>query len=439
MAGVMAAASAQVTPIKTLSFQDAVKIGLQNNFALQQQRNQLTNTQVNKTSALFQMGPRIEANGNIFRNEGNSFNQQQGEVVNGVIDFMNGSVNASIPIFNGLRQINSYRQAQSQNEAQLHQVMRSSQDVIQSVSNQYLTCLLDRQLIKINEKNIEAQKLQYDQIQAQVELGARAEADLYNQEYQWKNAELLLIRAQIRLKNDLALLAQSLAIDATIPLQLEAVDWSIDALLQDSVALSEMYNTALNRRSDLKQAEYNEKAAHYGYSALKGLYYPSVFGGASYGSRYNYIHGFQNRSFSDQFTQDNTQLSYGVSITVPIFYGFANRARAVQARTLYKNAQIEKAATEVTIKTEVLRVYQNFNDAKNSLLASESQLRAAKLSYETQKERYDLGVSNVVELNTTNQLYVQAQGDYQSALFTLMFQRVLIDYAIGTLSFEDIP
>jgi outer membrane protein len=424
---------------RKLTFQDAVKIGLKNNFDLQQQKNQLSYTQINKTSSMLQMGPRVEANGSFYRNDGNSFNQQRGEVVNGVIDFLNGSVSASMPVFNGLSQVNGFRSAHSLNEAQLHQVARSTQDVIQNVANNYLTCLLDQELVKIQKQNIETQRFQYEQIQSQVDLGARAEADLYNQEYQVKNAELLYIRAQNKLKNDLALLARSLALDPTVPLELEEVDWNVDTLLEGYVNRDEMQQTALSRRSDLKQAEYTEKARHYSYSAIKGRYYPSVYAGVSYGSRYNYIHGFDNRSFDDQFRHDNRQLSYGVSVTIPIFYGFQSRAQASLAKVQYKNAALDKDATEIRVKTEVMQAYQNFEDAKTNYLAAQAQLKAAELTYKTQKERYDLGISNVVEMNTTNQAYIQAQGDYQSALFTLMFQRLLIDYAVGTLTFEDIP
>lgn len=425
--------------VRKLSFQEAVKIGLKNNFDLQQQKNQLSYTQINKRSSMLQIGPSIEANGSYYRNDGNSFNEQQGEVINGVADFLNGSINASMPIFSGLSRVNGYRSAHSLNEAQLHQVARSTQDVIQIVASNYLICLLDQQLVMIQKQNIETQKLQYNQIKSQVDLGARAEADLYNQEYQVKNAELLYIRAQNKLKNDIALFARSLALDPTVPLELEEVDWDIDTLLEGSVDLGQMQATALGRRSDLKQAEFTEKARHHSYSAIKGRYYPSVFAGASFGSRYNYIHGFDNRSFDDQFRHDNRQLSYGVNVTIPIFYGFQSRAQASLAKVQYQNAALEKEATEIKVKTEVMQAYQNYADAKTNYLAAQAQLKAAELTYKTQKERYELGISNIVEMNTTNQAYLQAQGDFQSAVFTLMFQRLLIDYAVGTLTFEDIP
>jgi len=434
---------AQTTPTQEvpalLTFKDAVSIGLKNNVALNQQKNQLNYTQVNKTSSLLQLGPTVSAQGSAYRNDGNSFNQNRGEVVNGVIDFVNGSVNANMPVFNGLLMMNSYKAANNLNESQLHRVNRSQQDVISFVSGQFLTCLMDKQLIKINEENLASQKVRYDQIKTQTDLGSKAESDLYNQEYQVKNAELVLLRSQNTYKNDKNTLALTLQIDPSIPFDIAETDWDINLLMSDSISLNEMYTTAMEHRSDLKQAEYAEKAARFTYSASKGNFYPSIYAGASYGSRYNYIHGEDNRTFKDQFTKDNTQLSYGFSVNIPIYNAWQYKSRTALTKVTYDNAKINNQNTEVTVKTDVMRSYQNFTDARTNYETSNAQLKAAELTYKMEKERYDLGISDIVQLSIINQTYVKAQGDFQSSKFTLMFQRLLMSYALGTLKFEDIP
>ena len=430
---------AQTNERATLTFKEAVKIGLDNNVTLNQQKNQLNYTQTNKTSSLLQLGPSVDASLNAYRNDGNSFNQQEGRVVNGKIDYVNGSIDASIPIFNGLNVLNQYRQANSQNEAQLHLVAQSSQDVIRDVALQYLTCLLDQELIKINDENVASQQMQYDQIKAQVDVGTKAEADLFNQEYQLKNAELVLLRSRIKLRNDLATLALTLQIDPAVYFEVADVQWDINEIIADSISMQELYSVAKERRSDLKRAEFTEKAARFGYASFKGRYFPSISAGASYGSRYNYIYGESNRSFDEQFRTDNTQFGYGLSMRIPIFYGMRYRSQTALSKVSYENAKLLEKDTEVKVKSQVISAYQNFNDAKANFSASSSQLRAAELTYKTEKERYDLGISSMVQLTTTNQDYIKAKGDYQSAKYVLMFQKLLINHATGTLKIEDIP
>jgi len=272
-----------------------------------------------------------------------------------------------------------------------------------------------------------------------VDLGSKAEADLFNQEYQLRNAELLLVRAKNKLKNDKLTLSLTLQLDPTTITELEPVAWDINSVLADSFNLADMYNTAVNRRSDLKMAEENEKAAHYGYSSLKGYYYPSLYAGASYGSRYNYVQGESNRTFDEQFRKDNRQFSYGLTLTIPIYNGLRYRSQAALQKSNYENAKLTAKSTEVTVKSDVARAYQNFQDAKTQYEAASAQLRAAELSYKLEKERYELGLSDIVQLTTSNKAYFSAKGTFQNSTYTLMFQKLLMEYAMGTLQFEDIP
>lgn len=425
---------------QTLTFKNAIKMGLENNLLLNQQKNLLISTGVNRTSALLQMTPSVSAGGSAGRFDGNSFNQQRGEVVNGQVDFINGGLSASIPIFNGFNQVNAFKQAASQNEAQLNFVVRTKQDVIRNVAFQYLTCLLDQQLQKIDQQNLETQKTQLDQIKQQVDLGSRAEADLYNQEFQVRNAELLVVRSSNRLKNDKALLAQTLMIDPIVSFELEEVSWSAEDYSVEDLPIENLNTTALQSRADLKQASNNERAAQLGYLSRRGRYYPNLSGFAEMNSRYNFIYGApDNRTFDQQFRSDNRQFNYGVSLQVPIFSGFTNRAQVIQQRVLFENAKLNTSNMEVRVKSDVLIAYQNYQDARASFSSAEAQLKSGELSYKMEKERYDLGISNIVQLTTAQQSYVRAQSDFASAQFTLMFQKLLINYATGTLQEEDIP
>jgi outer membrane protein len=103
---------------------------------------------------LLQIAPSIDASVNAYRAEGNSLNQNEGKVINGKIDYVNGSLNANMPVFNGMNVINTHRQASNNNEAQLHQVNRSSQDVIRDVLLNTSPALLDQELIRIDQENI---------------------------------------------------------------------------------------------------------------------------------------------------------------------------------------------------------------------------------------------------------------------------------------------
>ncbi len=430
--------------VQTLTFKEAVQRGLDRNLNLNQQENLLISSRVNKTAGMLNLAPQVSINGNAGRNDGNSFNQQQGQVVNGVIDFVGANINTNITLFNGFNNLKAFQQASNQYEAQLQFVKRTNQDVIRDVANQYLVCLLDQQLHEIQKRNVETQQQQYDQIREQVAAGGRAEIDMVNQEFQVKNAELLAMRAAFTLRNDLTTLAQTLQLDPLTKLELEEPSWDVnleDIEVQNIEAISAK---ALESRSDLSQARYTEKASLYGFQSSRGTYFPNVSLFAQFGSRYNFIHPSEtfspdNRTFEQQFRDDNTQFTYGLQFAIPIMGGFLNRNNTVRNRIAYENSKLQTENTEILVKSDVLRAYQNYRDARTNYEATSTQLRAATLAYELEKERFALGASDIVVLTQANQNYIRAQGDFASARYTLMFQRLLISYAEGTLNFEDIP
>src|SRR6185436_8987533 len=107
------------------TFEDAIRIALENNVNLNQQKNQLEYNQVQKQSAIASLGPNVNINANAVEFSGNSFNQQQGKVINGVRDNVSASLNANMVLFNANGRISSLKAAGNQLDAQSYFVKRT--------------------------------------------------------------------------------------------------------------------------------------------------------------------------------------------------------------------------------------------------------------------------------------------------------------------------
>ncbi len=427
----------------TLTFKEAVKIGLQNNVTLNQQRNTLLQSQAQKTSSMAVLGPQVTINGNAGIRSGNNWIQNTGEVVNATVDGASASIDVTMPIFNGLSGVNTARQSSNQLDAQLEQVNRSTQDVINLVSIQFLQVLLDQQLLKIAIENLANQKTQLDQVLAQVELGSRSPVDEYNQKAQVSTSELLVAQAEFNLINDKITLFQTLLIDPIVQPTLEEPNWDVNTIALGDQDLTQLLETAAGQRSDLKQAQFTERASKLSMYSSKGNYLPSVNAQYSYGSRYNQVRGTPRdtsyRDFTNQFTIDNLYQSIGIGVSIPIFTGFRNRSSYVQSKVSYENSRIQTKNRETIVKGDVVRAYRNFESVKKGYLASVDGLEASQMAFNLEKERYDLGITSFVDFANANRTYVQAQTNLAQAKYRFLFQKMLLDYALGTLRFEDIP
>ena len=89
------------------------------------------------------------------------------------------------------------------------------------------------------------------------------------------------------------------------------------------------------------------------------------------------------------------------------------------------------------MKTDVLRAYENLQLYARTYSVTIDQLKAADHALQLESERYGLGVTNFVDFANANRVFVQAQTDKAQAEYRLLFQKVLVDYAVGTLKPED--
>ncbi len=423
-----------------LTFKEAVKIALEKNVTLNQQKNTLFSREVQKNQSMASFLPSLGIQGYAQRNDGQQPNPDGGELENLTVDNLGAGIYANMDIFSGFNKIHTLNQGINQFKAQASLVERAEQDVIFNVTNQYLQVLLDQELLKIAEENHKTQQVVLDQMQEQANLGARAEAESYSQQSQVGNMELLALRAKITLDNDKATLAQTLQLDPSIPFVVTFPTFQEGFGSLDGVVLDSLYTVALANRKDLQQAEYQMKANQYSYkSSINGIL-PRVSLFASYTSQYistvvdNPVYG----DFNNQFGKVFPSSTYGVNLTIPIFDRLVTRSSRVTNKVIYDNSKLQYDNLEKSIKIGVQQAFNNYKSVIQAYHASQIQFQAGELSLRTQQESFLLGVSSQVALAQANQIYVQAAASKAQAEVTLTFQKVLLDYALGTLKFENI-
>lgn len=423
-----------------LTFSEAVKIGLDKNVTLNQQKNTLYSRQVQRNQSRAAFLPSVGINGSASRTDGKQPNPDGGELVDLSNDYVTASIGAQMTLFNGFSQVNTLQQTAHLFKAQTALVARTEQDVVFNVTNQYLQVLLDQELLKIARENYNAQKVLLDQLREQVDLGARAEAAMYAQAAQVSNMELITLRAQVTLDNDKATLAQTLQLDPAIPFQVDYPAENISQLVIDDLSADSLFTVALTNRSDLQQAAYQMEANERGYKASSNGYYPSVSLFASYGSQYTSALKDQPLygNFGNQFGTIFPSTSYGVNVTIPIFDRMITRNNRVINRVQWDNSKLQYENLSKTVKIDVQRAVNNYKAAIQAYQASQVQVQAGELTLATQQESFMLGVTDQVALAQANQTYVVAAASRAQAVVTLIFQKILLDYALGTLRPDEI-
>ena len=418
----------------TLTYEQAVKIALRENIQIRQQRNLLTTAEAERDQAYAQFLPNVYAFANGQRQVGRAPDNNTLQLVDATSNFLSLGAQASLTLFNGLGNVNQLRQAQSSAEAQFHQINATQQQVVFDVSQQYLQVLLNQELLRIARANVKQQEELLTSVKTFVEAGTQNIADQYNQEAETKRVALTVVEAENQLAISKAQLIRTLQIDPFKEWTFTEPDAQTLELLGDETSLENMYNEAIRRRPDLQQQQQQIKANQFGVKVARADFYPTLEVGYSYGSRYS--SNDNAFTFDEQITEANITRGPFAQLYIPIFQNLQTRTQVQRSKQLLNNAELTLEDLQRNVLEQLQTTLADYRAAQQRIVAANAQVKAAEKALEAEKERFRLGVGNILDLNRVNAAYVEAQANEVQANYTLVFQKTAIDYYTGTLESE---
>lgn len=439
---VLTASTAFAQTPQRISLQEAIDIALENNITLRQAENNMLLQNAGVTSAQMDFLPNLNFGLNGNRNTGRQFVQETLSYDDLTTLSSGASLSSGVTIFDGLRNINNLRAAQTSKLSAEENLQRAKENVIFNTASSYLSVLLNQELLKISQENLEASRKQLEQVQAQVEVGMRPMVDLYNQEAVVANNEFQIVERENALNISIIQLVRILAID---PMQdYEFVTPGIDEenLQVNSYSLTQLIEQAMLNRSDLRGTEAQIKLSEYNLRIARGAYLPTVSLSASLSGGYS--DQFRERTpsgevvdvgYFDQITDRNRRYSIGFNIQVPIFNRYNTKLNVQRSQVDYKNAMLDLEAKKLEINQEVRQAYNDYLSASKQLDTTERALLAASKAYETEQERYRVGASTLIELTQANAEFVSASSNRVQAVYRFVFQEQLLNYYLGQIQF----
>jgi len=266
----------QAQQIQRITFEEALRLALRRNLAIQQAANERERSEVGLASARSNFLPDLNLSVGASRDYGRNFVLDEGRLVNQITHYFNSSISANLNLFNGFRDLNSVAQARFQVAASELNYARQRETVLFNVASTFLSLIEAQEQVRIQEENLAAQQALLDQIEAFVQVGSRPVADLYQQQAQVASAELELINARRNQQLQEANLIQLLQLDpfGTYAFVIPKVD--TQALGTQTYEVQTLLQAALERRSDLQALEKQIQAAEYSVRVARSTYWPTI-------------------------------------------------------------------------------------------------------------------------------------------------------------------
>ena len=303
-------------------------------------------------------------------------------------------------------------------EAQDQVTERSRADILLDTSRAYFGLLRANAVLQVANKTVDTRQTVADQISALAEANTKSTIDVSFAKVNLSEAKLLQVQAQNDVKAAEAQLATAMGIPGEQ--HFNVTEESLPTALPDQVA--PLIQQALQERPEVKELRLRESADERFARAEHDLFYPSVgvlgtagfapAGTAAIPGRYGAI---------------------GLNVTIPIFNGGLFRARQTAAELTAKATNSGLNDIQNRVARDVRLAWLNATTAFDRISLTDELLKQAQLGMDLAQSRYDLGLSNVVELSQAQLNLTSAQIANVTAKYDYQVQRVIVDYQVGVL------
>ncbi len=347
------------------------------------------------------------------------------------------SVSSSIPLFTGFRISNEIEKNKLELKAATESLAKAKENLSLSIASLFLQVLFDKEILKVNEEQLQLSQIQVDRTKALIDVGKVPLSQLYDIEAQVAKDELSVIQAKNNWELSLLDLAQSLELEKEVHFNVYAPDFTdvVGEFMSSVQPPQVIYNNAVNIKPHIKEQEYKVGSAEKTLKIAESGYMPTLNLSMGYGTGYYYNYGldgtdFSNIPFSEQLKNNGSEY-IGLRLSIPIFNRFAVRNQVRGAKINISNQQLALDNVKKALYKEIQTAYLNATAAQEKYRVSGKAVRAAQESFNYTEEKYEVGKSSVFEFNEAKTKLVQTQSEEIQAKYDYIFRTKILDFYNG--------
>ena len=418
------------------TLEECIKYAHDNNLQVKRQNLQVKMAESNFLYARAQALPNASAFANYTFNKGRAPNFDTYEYVDTTFKDGNVGIESRLTLFNGLSTYNTIRQNRFNLMARLEDVENLKNNITISIGGGYLQILLNEELLKVAEDQLEITRLQVEKNERLVEVGNLSRGELYEIQAQEAREAAIVVRARNDLEISYLTLAQFMDLkrDEIDEFRIEIPELTIEdgGYLR---SVDSVYADALRELPVVKSAEYDLKSFEKGLAAARGYISPTI------GVRYLYYTLYseiaQNLEdplapyrWMDQL-QDKGYHTLTFSLSVPIFNRLNTQNRISTAKVSVLDAQVNLDLTKQTLYKTIQQSYADAKAAFENYEANLETVKSMEEAFNYTEEKYNVGMVSSVDYNLAKNNLTKAQSDLLQAKFMYIFYAKILDFYAG--------
>ena len=426
---------------KKWTIEECVNYALEHNISIKQSELDIKLATIDKTAAIGNFLPSINAGASHSWNIGLNQNITTGLLENQTTQFTSASLNSNIDIYNGLQNQNRLRRAKMAMLASQYQLTKMQDDISLFVANSFLDILFNKENLKVQQNQLDYDTKQLTRTEELVNSGSVARGDLLDMKATIASDNQKIVAAENALLLSKLSLVQLLQLDEFQNFDIVDQDYAT----QDSPTLLEtpqsIFEKAKQERIEMKIAKSNLELAQKDIKIARGAFQPNLSGFYSFSTRASYsdrvvFDALGNPSFAsplplfDQFS-NNKGHNFGLQLNIPILNGFSARSNSERSKVNAEKSKVAFTQAETDLEKNVYTAFTNAKGALKTYESAQLTLSARQEAFNYAKEKYNVGLMNAFDYNQSQTLFANAQSDVIRAKYDYIFKVKVVELYFG--------
>ncbi len=303
----------------------------------------------------------------------------------------------------------------------------AEQALVLRVTQAYLDVLRAQDRLDAATAQERAVQRQLDQVQQRFNVGLVAITDVLEARAAYDSASV----ARIQAEGDLHVFFNALeTLTGVAYAGVDRVAENLPIVDPEPQDEASWVQAALASNFNVASAQASVKAARRNLAARRADLLPTIDGSATYSH-------FVTGGLSFLGNKINTT-SYALTMTVPIYQGGFNHARAAEARALVEQARQELLNQQLTATRDARSLYRRVLTEVARVGARRKAIASSQSALEATETGYEVGTRNIVDVLLAQQRLFAAQFDYADSRYNYVIALMLLKQTAGSLEIADL-
>jgi outer membrane protein len=394
---------------EVLTLDNAIEIGLKNNFSIQIAKNQAVIASNGLSLGKAGMLPQLNLNATQTNGIANSHqvfaSGQEQDRPSAKSSSLVAGASLNWTLFDGMGMFVTYEKLKQLQELGALKARNSIELGVEAIINAYYQVVLQKQLQKVILSNMEISAERIKIAETKFNIGS--------------DSKLTFLQAKVDYNADKsALLKQNFALDNSKVALNSLLGRDVNAKFDVADSIAIKYQPSLDelvkktaQNTELIQAEKSVAVSKYSIKEYQARFYPRI----GVFANYNYLQTESQAGFI--LSTRSIGPSYGFTATMNLFNGWNLNHDFKSAQLDYLNNKLQYSQIRNDLDAEVCKAFGNFNNQMEVLKLEQENLKTAIENRDASMERYRIGSISAFDVKEAQRSLTTAQNRLVQALF----------------------